>query len=160
MRTHVPLGFAAVAILMFAPATALAAPSDPMPTPDQCDVTVPLGAVDVVQHRPRGADGCAATEASTYSPQGRQNLDAWWKQLIAPQGGGQQTTDQSANQQGSAQQGAGQQSSTQQGSAQQGSAQQGAGQQGAGQQGATQQGAGQPSQPGAGQQASNNQKTQ
>ncbi|MCM6778622.1 hypothetical protein NDR87_34595 [Nocardia sp. CDC159] len=133
MRTHVPLGLAAVAILMFAPATALAdAPTGPMPGPDRCETIVPLGDVEVVQHQkidPTAGTSCPVGTVAGYSPAQRAAFDAWWQQVVNQQGSQdeQQSGDQS-QQQGQSQQGSNPQAQGQQGGAQQGQ-QQGGGQQ-------------------------------
>ncbi len=106
MRTHVPLGLAAAAMVLFAPVTALAAtPTDPMPTPDRCESIIPLPSVDVVQHRPLAeGQACASNETASYSPEARQKLDAWWKQIVGgdqQQSGGQQSGGQQQSQQSS-----------------------------------------------------------
>ncbi|MBF6328041.1 hypothetical protein [Nocardia transvalensis] len=117
MRRHLPAAVGALAMLLWAPATALAAPAAPageaMPQPDLCTRSIPLGNVEVVQKRalPAG-ERCADYETSAYSPQAQQEYLDWWNRIVDPDS--QQSSDsqdESDSQQGAnSQQGSGQQS--------------------------------------------------
>lgn len=64
-------------------AQAAATAADPMPQPDLCTRSIPLGNVEVVQKRPRPAEGCAPYETSAFSPEAQLKYTQWWNKQVA-----------------------------------------------------------------------------
>jgi len=64
------------ASMLLATGVAQAAPA-PKPEPDQCTMPIYVGDIQLLESRPRPAEGCKAHETPVYSPQAQQRLAGW-----------------------------------------------------------------------------------